>query len=312
MFFRIKMSRLRLITILCGISSHTLYGVIISEYTSTSDISEPSYNSELASQERLSQLVSDLPGICPLLIDERYQLLNTIRQMRLASIMGGINYAMSLEEMKKTVYDTFMQLRRQKRIFSREEFLLVQNDYVITSHLERDQKDLTQLWGAMYLKKELQASPYLTTYYDVPEYIIVVDDLSHVQLLLTFLGDTYPMVSIIQNGTLYRKKIDGTMPEFSLTCSSREDVDKEGPKTIGDIDRDIGTSTNILFRVTSSEKNILKDSTRNVHYIVRTALENFEFTFTPEQTNVLDYAAALFRYLYNVQEESLTFDLTSD
>lgn len=117
-------------------------------------------------------------------------------------VVGGkLNYAMSFEEIKNAIVVKFKKMKESGQIISRENFKNAGNKW-----LDRG-TELTRIWGAEYLAKKFAEDKRKN--FKVPEYLIVVDDLSHVKINI-HLGACYPMISQIENGRVYAKKIDGT------------------------------------------------------------------------------------------------------
>jgi hypothetical protein len=96
--------------------------------------------------------------------------LEQIKDLPEASVWGGINYAMSLDEMKQKIKETFHEMKEKGLIVARDEFEHIKGNYYALF------TDLTRIWGGEYLKRKINESSSLRSKYDVPQYIIILDD----------------------------------------------------------------------------------------------------------------------------------------
>jgi len=210
---------------------------------------------------------------------EKYRIyeanLKTISQNPVASIMGGINYSMTLSEMKETVQKKFESMSKNGLIISYDEFQKIKDDYF---YLPR--KDLTRVWGAEYLKNKIKQSLNLSNKYDVPDYIVVMDNPKHIKISISFYTRMFPIPLDLENGSIYFKKIIGK-PIAAGTAT---------------LLHDIGTESDIGFDDFSHSDNILKSDT-GMQYIVDTEFRSFKFPISPELLLLLNYAAERFIYL---------------
>jgi hypothetical protein len=212
---------------------------------------------------------------------------NNPKEYSLASVMGGINYGMTLDEMKQKVKELFLSMKKNGVIISKEAFEKVKGRYFPVPST-----NLTRIWGADHLKKEFNGSKYLSEKkYDVPGYVIVVDDPNVIKLRLSFGDRTFPIPLELENGKIYFEEIKGE--EVGSLSESRFDLSSTG------------------FSDFSATGNIIQDGKTGRRYVVDTELKSFTFPLSRESTHMLEYANKKFRYLNNdITKYELTLDLS--
>lgn len=200
---------------------------------------------------------------------------------------GGINYTMTLDEMKQKIQATFNDMKKNGLIFSKDSFEVIKDKYY---HYDKDRKqnhhDLSRIGGIEYLKKKINENPELSKKWGVPEYIIVLDDPNTVSVEVTSSGIS-PEVKKLNNGKLYLKKIEGKrVARFDL-------------KNISAPRSDIDISSGIGYDDFSDAGNIIQQTSTNKYYIVDTESRNIWISKLMDDSlkKLLSYAAAKFHYL---------------
>ncbi len=195
-----------------------------------------------------------------------------------ASMWGGIDYTMSLDEMVRVVSDKFNQMEQKGLIISKDAFEVVKDEYYWAPLT-----DLTRIWGADYLKRKINESPALQARYDVPDYVIVIDnDQRMLDVELSFLSNLCPVVSQLKNGTIYFKKITG---------GSGVDIQSK---------LDLGEASGIGYTDFSSPGNIILSSENGKRYIVDLEAKSFDYgkklPINQNLKDIVDYARRKFIY----------------
>lgn len=184
-------------------------------------------------------------------------------------VTGGINYLMSLEQIKKIIIKKFQQLYQDNKIIDKKTFAQMNQKLWFFKG-----NSLTRIWGAEYLTKKFKENSRNTM--KVPEYIIVTDDLNAIKIDI-FLGTGFPILATIENGTIYAEKIEGT------------EIAKKGSNIVG-----------YGYTDYSSPGNIIQTQEGN-YYIVDTEYKSF-YDGLPETVwlkNDLGGPRILSEYLYN-------------
>ena len=203
-----------------------------------------------------------------------------------ASLWGGINYAMTLEEMKQKIKATFSGMKRNGLIVSKNEFEGIKDKY-----FNSPRTDLNRIWGVEYLKNKISESPTLSKKYDVPQYIIVVDDPHKISVKISFFSEFFPSVNALNNGEIYFENIKGT--KVASWNSSAVN--------------DIGIKSGIGYDDFSDPGNIIRQSGIGKYYIVDTEYKSFKIKMNSYLRGILEYASERFIYL-NHEEYVQTYE----
>jgi len=216
--------------------------------------------------------------------------LKYIRKIPLASMWGGINYDMSLNEMKRTVIETFGAMEKNGLIISKKDFEKIKNNY----YIQKPHNDSTRIWGNQYLKNQINKSEFLKENYDVPSYIIVRDNEQPIKVTISFFNHKYPSVTELENGTIYFEKIIG-IPVADKGLDTRE----------------IGIPSGIGYDDFSDPGNIILDKKTGKKYVVDTESKSFNIPLSYKFERLLKYAYKRFMYLNKDKINILhfTFDL---
>ena len=194
----------------------------------------------------------------------------------LAILFGGINYAMTLDEMKQKIKARFSAMKKNGLIISRDEFKKVEKNYFTV----KPDQDLSRIWGGEYFIKEISKSKYLREKYDVPNYVIVADDPNHIKIKLDFDIEMFPMAITLENATIYFVKIVG-IPS-ALSTKVKKDLSETS------------------FNDFSSEGNIILDNKTGKYYVVDTEFKSFEWEIKSKRIrDMLEYTQNRFLYLNN-------------
>jgi hypothetical protein len=216
-----------------------------------------------------------------------------IRNNPLASVWGGINYAMSLPEMEQVVKNKFKDMRAQGKIISPAQFEKIKDEY----YTERPSTDLCRIWGALYLKDKIRELSFKKPFFsslDVPDYIIVADNPNDIRVRLTFDSPLWPVVKSLESATCYFKKIDGS--------------------GVADEYRNLRELRYVDF---SDNNNILRDFKTGKNFFIDTEFKSFqgaggiEEDLDSELQKILEYAREKFKYQYqkNIIYDMYTFPL---
>ncbi len=192
-----------------------------------------------------------------------------------ATLFCGINYIMTLDEMKKKVEVKFREMKNKGLIVSRDEFEKIEKIYFT----EKPSDNLSRIWGGEYLKGKINESKYLQEKYDVPNYVIVADDdPDHIKVKLYFGNLMFPMPTSLKNASVYFIKIVGT-PSALLV--------KDDLSPIG-------------FTDFSDPGNIIRDKKTGKYYVIDTEFKSFEPKIKSSRMyNMLIYTRKRFRHLNN-------------
>ena len=204
----------------------------------------------------------------------------------LISPYGGINYAMSLEEMKEATEETFKDMKQKGLIISESKFEKIKDLYYTAHH----HTDLTRIWGAEYLKNKISASKELNGKYDIPDYIIVANDPNKIKVQLWF-DHRFPVVGIIEDATIYFKNIKGD----PIGCDAEVKKDIGKGSTLNYVDLCVGELT--AFNRKQNE-NVIKDLITGKRYIVDTEFSTIAIGLPLELNHALRYGSKKFEY-YN-------------
>lgn len=122
---------------------------------------------------------------------------------RLVQIGGGLHYGMTKDQMDQFARGKICSLYNQGKIITKEAFEAIKDEY----YLRKGHANLTRIWGSEYLKKAFIDNK-LENGYDVPDYVIVLDDAQKVTIELT-LSWGAPIISEIVGPQIYFKNISG-------------------------------------------------------------------------------------------------------
>lgn len=175
-----------------------------------------------------------------------------IKESPLESMWGGINYSMTLDEMKKAVKAKFQEMKKQGLIISEQDFAKIKNQYY-----DKPSNNLSRIWGADYLRQKIHANNKMLSDYDVPEYIIVVDNPSKIGLVLSFALERWPTVAKLTNGYIYFKNIEGE--EVGNNAWALKEIYYD----------DVGSDP-------KKKANVIQDEKTGKKYIVDTEFKSFE------------------------------------
>lgn len=207
--------------------------------------------------------------------------------------LAGINYAMTFEEMKEQIEQKFKALEDSGLIITPSEFEKIKDEYY---PLKRE--NLTRIWCADYLKKNFHEQLPLKDKYDVPDYIIVLNNDEQVKIKLRwYFSDLYPLAASLIDASIYFKNIKGKKCAYSEGEIMWEEI---------------GPETQIGFRDFSDPGNIIREEGTGKYYIVDTEIKSFKFPIKVKLRKKLEYARTRFKYLNNkVLYEQSEIDLKS-
>ena len=225
---------------------------------------------------------------------ERYAeldgLIPSIANEPLAALWGGIHYGMSLEEMQQSVNALFGAMHAEGKIISRAHFETIKEQYY-TESSRRAQKDLSRLWGSLYLKDAINKSDYLREKYEVPDYLIVSDgQIIEVELIFHPL---WPIIWHIKNASLYFKRVKGVFSNNRIMHKN-----------------DIGRASGIGFRDLLGRGNVIHDLNADKYYVVDTEFKSFHIAVTDLMKELCEYASKKFIYLYTADAPFYIMQIT--
>lgn len=182
---------------------------------------------------------------------------NALNQDPQAQVSGGISYAMTIDEMREVAKQKFQALKDQDKIITPREFEAIKNNY---HEVEPQHTDLTRVWGADYLKKRFTENN--TQNFDVPDYVIVTENPNHLKIELNLANSENPRISALKNGHIYFQRIEGT----PIANTVGHNI-----KSTGYADFATGGHDQ------QKNRNILKDNTSGINYVVDTEIKSFAF-----------------------------------
>lgn len=179
-----------------------------------------------------------------------------LKDYPVATLFGGINYTMTLDEMKEKVRKTFIKMKEKGLIISNDEFEKIKKNYW------KSRGDLSRIWGREYLMRKINKSKELQKKYDVPNYVIVADDPNHIEVKIDFSNDLFPMVQWLENASLHFVTIDGRPAAFEPKV--RSDLKVTGF-------HDFSGPDNVIYGSPMNDK-----TGTNKFYVVDTELKSFK------------------------------------
>ena len=182
----------------------------------------------------------------------------------LAILFGGIDYTMTLYEMRQKIKEKFSEMKKKGLIISKAKFEKIKKKY-FTSH-----RDLTRIWGVEYLKGKINKSEYLRKNYDVPNYVIVADDPNRIKVNIYF-NEMFPLLRDLENDSIYFIKIVGIPSAFLHIV--RTDLSSIG------------------FDDFSGPGNIILDDKTGKYYVVDTEIKSFKGRTVANLKDQFAYAA---------------------
>ncbi len=216
--------------------------------------------------------------------------LEEVKPMPEALVWGGINYGMTLEEMKQKIKATFSEMKNNGLIMSKDQFEKIKDRYF----LKYPRTNLTRVWGSEYLKKKINADPGLSKSFDVPGYIIVVDDPDKISVKISFSEPIFPIVKQLNNGEIYFEKIEG------------KGIAVKGSP----LERYIGRASGIGYVDFGDPGNIIEQEGTQKWYVVDTEYNSFDIKIDSYLREILEYASERFKYLNNEKShEAYEFDI---
>lgn len=196
-----------------------------------------------------------------------------LEQYPLITLFGGIDYTMTLNEMGKKIKEKFSEMKKNGWIISKDEFKKIEKNYFT----EKPSNNLSRIWGVEYLKGKINKSEYLQGKYDVPKYVIVADDPDHIKVKLYFGNLRFPILSSLENATIYFIKIVGV--PAGLSFEVKFDLSPIG------------------FDDFSDPGNIIREKNTNMYYVVDTELKSFKREVNnPQLKDMLEYTRKRFLY----------------
>jgi len=221
---------------------------------------------------------------CRQLFAKIEELLRQGQAIKKYKVAGNVGYEMSLQEIKNFIQEKFQQMRKNKQLLTQQEFKAFNKDKWFWKG-----SDLTRIWGAEYLAEKFAQEQ--TQRYAVPKYIIVVEDLSSVQVKI-HMGTCFPIIAEIKNGEIYASKIEGS------PVASAGQHQKYG------------------YTDTSAADNVIRNSKDGLDYYVDTEYKSF-YDGQPENTiykgqrypmEKCDYLQRRFKHLNKIEgfDETVT------
>ena len=192
------------------------------------------------------------------------------------ALCGGINFFMSLDEMKQKIRGELTP-----HIITTEEFKKIEKDYYKGARGgDYPSQDLTRIWGANYLKWAIK-NKSLDEKYGVPDYVIVADDPNNIEIKLSF-SKIFPCTGAKHTGisedfgglvgaSIYFKKIEG------------DNLRKIPPQKVIEIKKELDDMGYVDHSEPGAESNVLLASDGKV-YIVDTEKKSFTSKMYPERS----------------------------
>ena len=124
-------------------------------------------------------------------------------------VCGHIDYFMTPSEVVDAVKKRFAGIEKNGKIISKNEFEKIREGYVFGMRIST--QDLSRIWGIEYIREKMRESKEIGGIFDVPDYVIVVDDLEKGFTVSISSFRQYPVVNYLsKNAKIYFKKIIGS------------------------------------------------------------------------------------------------------
>jgi len=207
-------------------------------------------------------------------------------------IGGNFDYTNTLDEIKQTIKDKFMTMRQKGLIISKDRYEMIKDKY--TGHLGYD---LTRVWGAEYLKKEIEKAREQEGY-GVPDYVIVADNPNVINIELSVLTTHFPVASKLKQGEAFT--------DFKKIIGPPAGNPKDHPKILEMGYTDLGPSDRQM-------ENIRQDTETGKYYIVDTEIKSFrlkDYYTSLRDYSFADYARKRFLYLNKPIGEEKKINIT--
>lgn len=186
-------------------------------------------------------------------------------ELPVTQIAGGLIWKMSLDEMRNAIREKFKALYHGGKILTKDQFDKIKHAYYTGPGSGSDK--LTRIWGADYLKKYFV--DHNVSYYDVPEYVLVVDDPRHIAVKLGLAG-LFPKLELF-NGRVYFANIRG-----KSVAKESELLRQTGYKDFKD------------------PGNVIEDEQTGKRFVVDTEIKSFEPLLSPKDELLFNYAKRRF------------------
>lgn len=137
-------------------------------------------------------------------------------------VSGGLEYSMTLDEIKQHVKKRFLDFKEKGLIISMAEFKKIKNRYFINTHFVGGginkifHKGLTRLWGVEHVKHLIKDNEELRNNINVPGYVIVIGNSKKYIDVKVDLFPCYhsilhicPVVSELKNAYIFFEYIKG-------------------------------------------------------------------------------------------------------
>lgn len=163
-------------------------------------------------------------------------------------VAGPLHYGMTLSKMQKAIEQKFCNLVSSGLLIKESIFNKKRSDFYPPTGKGGD--NLTRIWGAEYLNSNLSNQKDLKA---AGHFLVVGDDADEIEVQVA-LGE-YPYLSIIKNGHIVSKKIDGEERAFSYRSSM--------------------VLEKLRYKDFKDQGNIIQDANR-INWIVDTELKSFD------------------------------------
>ena len=210
---------------------------------------------------------------------------------RLKKLSGGLDYSMTLDEIKKVIKKKFIIMAERGLIISQEEYRRIKDRYMGCPRI-----DLDRIWGAEYVKRSIEKEGRED--YDVPGYVIVSSDPNSINIKLNVWHPCAPIICRLKEGEAFIDfvKILGT----KVGLREHPFLERLGVEDFSD------------------SGNVIKETKTGKKYFVDTEMKSFMYEGKRKGIPVDSfayYAFEKFQHLNNLtkkEDMNITVDLTEE
>ena len=208
------------------------------------------------------------------------------------ALTGGLNYAMTLDEIKEIVKEKFVTMNHKRLVISRDEYERSKDKFFDFPRL-----NLTRIWGAQYLKKSIDEGGVKG--YNTPGYVIVTDNPEAIRIKVSFDSDMAPVIDSLEDRKAFIvfEKIEGSPVGDSSDLLRRFEYVDLGPEM-------------------RKRYNVLEKKGTGIRYVVDTDPGSFKYEAYTEGRLAEDsfayYAFKKFRHLNNLRRINIMVDVEGE
>lgn len=130
-------------------------------------------------------------------------------------VAGPLNYSMSPNQMKDVITNKFKEMANSGHLLTEDTLCKERRESLYPTN-RRGSANLTRIWGAEFLKSNLEKENNL----DAADHFLILDN-SETDIEVEVWYDKYPYLSVAKNAHILSKKIDGVAQARSYMLSSQ-------------------------------------------------------------------------------------------